>query len=71
MVKLMQLELYFSTRGVAVQRERRVARTAKNWDFIVSVSTLVVQWGGDWMVVMKNGVVERGVTKRGELEREV
>jgi hypothetical protein len=43
MVKFMQFEPYLSNRGVAVQRERRAARMAKNWDFIVIVSTLVGQ----------------------------
>jgi hypothetical protein len=70
MVKFMQFEPCFVTRGVAVQRERRTARTAKNWDFIVSVSTLVVQWGRDWIVVTKRGVIKRGVIQRkGVIER--
>ena len=52
MVRFLQFAPCFSTRGVAMAmpKERRTARMARNWDFIVIVSTLVVQWGSDWMV---------------------
>jgi hypothetical protein len=71
MVKFLQFELCFSIRGVAMPKERRTARMARNWHFIVIVSTLVVQWGSDWMVVTERGVIKRGVIKRGVIKRGV
>jgi hypothetical protein len=70
MVKFLQFEPCFSTRDVAMPKERRTARMARNWDFIVTVSTLVVQWRSDWMAVTERGVIKRGVIeRRGGVER--